>query len=181
MTGTKLIIKWDGADNTTAQQLLFQRTATLHESCSVVQNFSFKIQVGKPHQPKSEYISVVTTTWQLTGCMQTSHSSIGGWKLERTIVIHDIYDFHQISLTRSGQQPWSADGNASTTTSIHIAYRRYQTFSLYNAAYRSLGKLEGHYWAIIPLPQQSVPALPTHNFFQPLDSIADHPMMGNGR
>jgi hypothetical protein len=24
-------------------------------------------------------------------------------------------------------------------------------------------------------------AMPTHNFFQPLESIADHPMLGNGR
>jgi hypothetical protein len=104
------------------------------------------------------------------------------WKLERPIVIHDIFDFHQIEL--SGQLPWSTDSPASIAHSIHIANRRHRMFSLYDAEYKSLGKLEGHYRAIITLQQQSEIAVPTHNFFQPLDtvdSIADHPTLGNGR
>ena len=101
------------------------------------------------------------------------------WNLERTIVIHDTFDFHQIEL--SGQRPWSTASPASTAHPIHIAYRQHKMFSLYDAEYKSLGKLEGHYWAIIPLQQQPAIAVPTHNYFQPLDNLVDHPTLGNGR
>ena len=100
------------------------------------------------------------------------------WTLERTIVIHDTFDFHQIEL--SGQRPWSTASPASIAHPIHIAYRQHRMFSLYDAEYNSLGKLEGHYWAIIPLQQQPETTVPTHNYFQPLSSLADHPTPGNG-
>jgi len=101
------------------------------------------------------------------------------WNLERTIVIHDTFDFHQIEL--SGQRPWSTASPASIAHPIHIAFRQHRMFSLYDAEYNSLGKLEGHYWAIIPLQQQPEIIVPTHNYFQPLDSLVDHPTLGNGR
>jgi len=101
------------------------------------------------------------------------------WNLERKIVIYDTFDFHQIEL--SGQRPWSTANSASIAHPIYIAYRQHRKFSLYDAEYNPLGKLEGHYWAIIPLQQQPEITVPTHNFFQPLDSSADHPTRGNGR
>ena len=101
------------------------------------------------------------------------------WTLQRTIVIYDTFDFHQIELR--GQHPWSTDNPASIAQPIYIAYRQHRMFSLYDAEYNPLGKLEGHYWAIVSLQQQPAIAVPTRNYFQPLDSPANHPTLGNGR
>ena len=101
------------------------------------------------------------------------------WNLERTIVIHDIFDSHKIELM--GHRPWSDVTAASMTTPIHIAYRRHRTFSKYNSEYKAVGKVEGHYWAVIQLQPHPVQALPTHNSFQPLLDIVEHPTMGNIR
>jgi hypothetical protein len=99
--------------------------------------------------------------------------------LNRNIVIHDIFDFHKINLI--GGSPWSIDTTASTEPQIHIAYRRHQIFSLYDAEYKALGKLEGQYWAIINLRPPSQPALPNQNYFQPLANDDDLSTLGNGR
>ncbi len=56
--------------------------------------------------------------------------------------VRDIFNFHKINLI--GRSPWSIDTTASTEPQIHIAYRRHQVFSLYDAEYKALGKLEGH-------------------------------------
>jgi hypothetical protein len=88
------------------------------------------------------------------------------WTLQRTIVIYDTFDFHQIELR--GQHPWSTDNLASIAQPIYIAYRQHRMFSLYDAEYNPLGKLEGHYWAIVSLQQQPAIAVPTRNYFQPL-------------
>jgi hypothetical protein len=71
------------------------------------------------------------------------------WNLERKIVIYDTFDFHQIEL--SGQRPWSTANSASIAHPIYIAYRQHRKFSLYDAEYNPLRKLEGHYSMIIGL------------------------------
>jgi hypothetical protein len=106
------------------------------------------------------------------------------WMLNRNIVIHDIFDFHKINLI--GRSPWSIDTTASTEPQIHIAYRRHQVFSLYDAEYKALGKLEGNYSIsdhhhIINLRSPSQPALPNQNYFQPLANDDDLSTLGNGR
>jgi hypothetical protein len=127
-----------------------------------------------------DLINSIRASLQTPGNYTDNHClQLVAWTLQRDICVHDVYDFHELVI--HCKLPWTSE--TAVGRPIHIAYRRHAIFSYFNKDYKPIGKLEGHYWGMVLIQQNtSTPPVQNDNYFRPLIHLTlDNPELGNNQ